>query len=302
MTKEELLEGLSKCKSIADAYRLIGEDPSRNGIYLKNKLNSILNPLGMNADMFSKVNICRTRYEANPSYCLYCGKKIEYERRGAKFCNQSCANSYNNIKRGPRTEEEKQKISESIKRGIKEHRYVLRNQYSIYEYGENRERKPKETLRICIICGKEFLGYTKTCSPECLHQSRVNAGKNGIEISKNKGTWKSWQSRNITSYAEKFWKQVLDNNNISYTREFFFDKKYFLDFMIVKNGKIVDLEIDGHQHNYDDRREHDIERDQYLKDKGVFVYRVSWNCLNNEKGSEKMKQKIDSFIEWYKGI
>lgn len=303
MTNEELLQGLSNCKSIADVYRLVGLNLSENGSSLKKKLNLILSPLGMSADMFSKSNICRTRYEANPSHCLYCGKKIEFERRGGKFCNSSCAASYNNLKRGSMNEETKKKISDTIKRGIEEHRYVLKNQYGVYEYGHGDDkRESRKIQRVCPVCGKEFIGYTKTCSPECLHQSRINAGKNGIEISKNRGTWKPWQSRNITSYAEKFWKEVLDNNLIPYTREFFFDKKYFLDFMIVKNGKIIDLEIDGHQHNYKDRKEHDQERDEYLKEHNVQVYRISWNCLNTDIGKENMKHKIDSFLEFYNNL
>lgn len=36
------------------------------------------------------------RYLDNPSICLNCNKIIPYERRYNKFCNQSCAASYNN--------------------------------------------------------------------------------------------------------------------------------------------------------------------------------------------------------------
>lgn len=67
---------------------------------------------------------------------------------------------------------------------------------------------------------------------------------------------------------------VLDNNNISYTREDFSTKKYFLDFLIEKNGKKIDLEIDGKQHKYEDRKDHDKERDEYLTGLGYIVYRV----------------------------
>ena len=65
-------------------------------------------------------------------------------------------------------------------------------------------------------------------------------------------------TRNISSFAEKFWERVLDNNGISYTREFRF-VKYFLDFKIEVGNIVLDLEIDGHQHIY--RVEHDKQRD-----------------------------------------
>lgn len=38
----------------------------------------------------------REKYEADPKFCPFCGEKIAYERRFAKFCNSSCSASYNN--------------------------------------------------------------------------------------------------------------------------------------------------------------------------------------------------------------
>jgi hypothetical protein len=35
-------------------------------------------------------------YNKNPSKCRYCGKTFPYEKRTNKFCNQSCAASFNN--------------------------------------------------------------------------------------------------------------------------------------------------------------------------------------------------------------
>jgi predicted Zn-ribbon and HTH transcriptional regulator len=36
------------------------------------------------------------RYVENPKYCAECGQLFPYEKRYNKFCNQSCAASYNN--------------------------------------------------------------------------------------------------------------------------------------------------------------------------------------------------------------
>lgn len=335
MSNDDLKEKLIKCNNLGDVYRLLGIDDYQhhNGEYLKLKANSILIPLGFNLQMFTKENIVRRRYEENPKYCLECGTIIPYERRGAKFCNSSCAAKYNNKNR-KLSDYTKEKISKSLKTGYDNHKYTLQNQYCKIEYLENKENliikriykdgtikyidplkpekrknnknkilyKQKDIKRFCTICGKEFYGHTKTCSPECLQQSRINGGKNGIKSGKERGTWKSWQTRNITSYPEKFWIEVLDNNNIPYTREFFYDKKYFLDFMIIKNGKILDLEIDGHQHYSEERIHHDKERDEYLTNHHVIVYRIPWNCINSENGSKRMKEKIDNFLEFYNNL
>lgn len=126
--------------------------------------------------------------------------------------------------------------------------------------------------------------------------------KDRIQERINNGTFSGWQSRNITSYPEQFWISVLDNNNISYVREDFTTKKYFLDFLIEKNGKKLDLEIDGKQHKYEDRKEHDLERDEYLKSLGYIVYRIEWNSINNQKGKDLMKEKINNFLEFYNNL
>jgi hypothetical protein len=38
----------------------------------------------------------RENYEDHPKFCLFCGEKIPFENRRGKFCNKSCAASYNN--------------------------------------------------------------------------------------------------------------------------------------------------------------------------------------------------------------
>lgn len=224
--------------------------------------------------------------------CLYCGK----ETHNQKFCSQSCAASYNNKRRGTRTSETKQKISQSLKLNAKQRGNILR------------EQKDSKYFRICICCGKEFerqrltngrLSASKTCSEECHYKLKHINGKNSYELIKSEGRFQGWKTRNITSYPENFWIKVLDNNNIQFERELFFDNKYFLDFVIYKNDVIIDLEIDGKQHDYPDRKQHDIERDKYLTEHNVIVYRISWNSINTDKGKSLMQEKIKSFIDFY---
>lgn len=120
----------------------------------------------------------------------------------------------------------------------------------------------------------------------------------------NNGTFNGWKSRNVKSYAEIFWEKVLNNNNIEFEREVPVKKdnninNYFLDFKIVSGEKILDLEIDGKQHLYEERAKSDEVRDNYLRSLNYIVYRISWNEINTESGKLAMKKKIDDFLDFY---
>jgi very-short-patch-repair endonuclease len=208
--------------------------------------------------------------------CPKCGQEFEIDcsetvvKNGKyrKFCSRQCANSRSY------SDETKNKISISLKKASK--------------------------MKVCPICGKQFSGRRKTCSDECL---RVIQQENGRKLTRQtivNGTHKGWQSRNITSYAEKFWMSVLDNNNINYQREFHVGN-YFLDFFIETNGKKIDLEIDGKQHEF--RIEHDKIRDSFIEAQGFVVYRIKWNKMDGSKNlSDLTKQKIDDFLKFYKEL
>ena len=223
-------------------------------------------------------------------YCLNCGKEIE---RRKKFCNNSCAAKYNNKQRVVSIEQ-KEKVSET-----------LRKKFNSTAAGHYEQKENKHIFlyeKICPVCEKEFYTKdkrTKYCSLKCVHKSsEVNEKirQSQLKLVEN-GEHKGWQSRNITSYPEKYWKDVLDNNGIEYVREDFTTKKYFLDFLIEKNGKKIDLEIDGKQHQ--ERKEHDKERDKYLTNLGYTVYRINWNRVNYDKGQQQMQTKINDFLQFY---
>ena len=96
--------------------------------------------------------------------------------------------------------------------------------------------------------------------------------------------------------------KILDNYKISYIREDNTNGKYFLDFFIKKNNKLIDLEIDGKQHRYEDIKIHDQERDEDLKMKGYIIYRIPWNTINTNDGKERMTKKIEDFILFYNSL
>lgn len=299
MTKEEIVSILTNATSKANALKLLGyQVDSMSGTKAQSILDMYCEKVGIDSKMISinekrkrRSHLKRIEFESNPPHCLECGKEISWERRGAKFCNSSCAAKYNNTRR-ILSDETKEKISSSL--------------HTHFE-----KCSTKSVSRICIVCGKEFepeinekgqRSGSKACSDECKRELKSRAGKRAIMKCKEKGTWKPWQSRNIISYAEKFWTKVLENNSIIYQRELHLDR-YFLDFYIEKNGQKIDLEIDGHQHfDENGRLEHDMIRDEFVRSKGITVYRIRWNNIKSQKGKEDMRRKIEKFVEFYNSL
>lgn len=158
----------------------------------------------------------------------------------------------------------------------------------------------------CEQCGKvmtEYYGSGRFCCRSCsnkytaLHQSSEAKAKKLKKLKKASG----WLTRrNQESYAEAFWRKVLENNQIPFEQEYKVNKPgpgcYFLDFLLPGN---VDLEIDGHQHYEQSRKEHDKRRDEYLTSQGYIVYRIKYV---NPKNSLRVKEDIDRFLEWYHSI
>lgn len=198
-------------------------------------------------------------------YCLQCNKEI---KKGKKFCNPSCAAKYNNRHRVV-SEQQKEKVRQTLRNKLNKNdgEYIIGNSKPYFLY-----------KKICPICNNEFLGKKKQkyCSPKCAQNSPEVKQKIREKVQEriDNGTFSGWKTRNIKSYAEIFWENVLDNNRINYIREDFSTKKYFLDFFLNSKSEKIDLEIDGKQHTYEERVQHDIERDEYLQSKGYIVYRI----------------------------
>lgn len=271
-------------------------------------------------------------YNKNPKKCLNCGNALKYEEKHKKFCNSSCAAKYNNEKRVlsnetkelirskligiPQSEERKEKTSKekngSWKGGISKN-------YMDKQSGHVRKKrinKVVEYVRDCVICGRELvlekttggaISKATTCSSECRTTLKSKNQKFVIERLISDGKHKGWEKRNIISYPEKFFIDVLNNNNIKFEHNYPVKQSslginngynFFLDFFI--EDKKIDLEIDGQQHS--SRQQHDIERDSLLTNCGYFVYRINWKSIKSENGKEYIKNEINKFLEFYKNI
>lgn len=226
--------------------------------------------------------------------CPTCGK--DFITVNGKFCSRYCSAHYSGNKARTRTEESKKKTSETLK--------------NFYD-----KRGRKRDIKKCSTCGRSIsilnkTGFCQTCLRTTDEGRKLISKASKLAVTKliAEGKHKGWITRNITSYAEKFWIKVLDNNNIQYQREFtarYGEKageRYFLDFYIEKNGHKIDLEIDGKQHSYQERLESDILRDERLTNLGYKVYRIKWNEISSEDGKLLMKSKIDNFIKWYHNL
>ena len=165
---------------------------------------------------------------------------------------------------------------------------------------------------ICVKCDSEFIAkhsMQTVCSRECHRKHKTIEqnlkSSNSMKTRVENGTHVGWQSRKVRSYAEKFFETVLVNNEIKFDTEYKIKKRdlgfedssnYFLDFYLTDFN--VDLEIDGKQHEYPDRKESDKIRDEALNKFGIKVYRIKWKNPNNESNKEYIKNEIEKFLKF----
>lgn len=135
--KKEVFERLDGFTSKNQAHEYFGISDNKQGSeYLKQIALSV----GFD------LSIYKERRKKPIRYCKQCGKEIT-SKWGKDFCCSSCANSYNNRKRG---KESYKKLGQNFvkKELLKEKRY-------------------------CIICGKELKGcQTKYCSVSCRNRNK----------------------------------------------------------------------------------------------------------------------------------
>ena len=97
------------------------------------------------------------------------------------------------------------------------------------------------------------------------------------------------------SYPEKYFREWLEKENISFEQEYQF-KLYSFDFLI--DGRI-DLEIDGDQHILDERiKDHDKKRDKITTDNGYLVKRIVWSEYKRLSEIEQVEflQNLKQFL------
>lgn len=119
-------------------YALLDSKKSMQEVYeefdLKYTPNNSLDLKILAEEVGFDLSIYKERQSKPKKYCLQCGKELTGSQN--KFCSNSCAATYNNLRRNPRTEESKKRTSDSIKL-----------------YYDNVGRKSKNGKQ-CKICGE----------------------------------------------------------------------------------------------------------------------------------------------------
>ena len=165
----------------------------------------------------------------------------------------------------------------------------------------------KNKSGFCAQCYKQNNKHRYT------KEERIELSKRAKKLMRD-GKIKPCQSRNKLSYPEKFFKKVLELNGIMFEGPNFAVKQedigvsgclpsscYFLDFKIGN----IDLEIDGKQHEYSDRKLYDKKRDYYLTKAGYIVYRIKWRSINTIEGKFYIRseiKKLFSFLRAHSSI
>jgi very-short-patch-repair endonuclease/endogenous inhibitor of DNA gyrase (YacG/DUF329 family) len=239
----------------------------------------------------SKRNRERKKYDILEKVCPQCGKifRTKNDDKEKTTCSTKCSNIYFIDKREPT---EKTKTINCIECG---HLGLVHINASNAYQCENcinlkfkcatcdviMKRKNKSKYGKCKKCFLKDPAFKQKCK-----ESQENAIK--------KGNHKGWMSRKKISYPEKFFMEVLKNNNIEYTHELKVGR-YFIDFAI---GNIA-LEIDGSQHLREERIIKDKEKDKFLNDEGWIVHRIAWKSINTQNGKKYIKDKIENFLKIY---
>jgi len=285
--EKEITLNVEKFKHIVCNSNGIGEICRKYNFPDNGKSRNIVKNYIIQYNLSVKYNYPR-KYQIIEKHCGFCQQKFQTllgHPKEKKTCSHKCANK---MFAKPLNENQKEKISNGIEK-------------------INKRIAEIKIRKICNVCSIDFFSQSKNqkyCSNKCSANSRKNDidyRKKLSELAKQRvinGTHNGWNSRKIISYPEQFFMGVLMNNNISYQH----NKpvgKYFIDFAIVE--KKIALEIDGKQHQYENRKKSDEIKDKFLTENGWKVYRISWKSINNELGKLYIKDEINKFLEVYNG-
>lgn len=114
-------------------------------------------------------------YNINPNQCAYCHSSFEYQNRNKRFCNNSCAASFNNNNRSP---EIHRKQSASLLKTLDRLNRTIRSQYPY----------TKVTFAECKSCTKIFRRAVGKlyCSELCKLHAGVKIYRRACKFSMSK--------------------------------------------------------------------------------------------------------------------
>lgn len=221
--------------------------------------------------------------------CANCGKKCGL---GALHCI-SCSNKINPRHKIPHTKETKEKISKILKE----------KGYTAWNKGKKMNKPPHNKLPTkivyCKCCGlafevninsdaKYYKGHyqkilktknnpvKKKEVKDKIRKSLLQTYKNHPEILENRKPCGINQYSNSYTSIEKKIRDVLSSLKIYFIHNYKIGR-FFVDFLIFEN---VIIECDGNYWHKD--KDKDYRRDQYLMDRGYYIFRLSEDRINKE--------------------
>lgn len=279
------------------------------------KIKKIISEYEIDTSHFTQVGGYASKYEKITKVCPICENSfitLKGHKDEKTTCSRACSNRYfQHGENNPNYDDSKAKEKyDKVSKTLNEY-FKTKSDKEGLEYNKE-PNLPRQYKHICIFCKEEYYSKKKQqkfCSPKCQHTSpkteeNINKIKKAVQERITNGKHSGWQSRNITSYPEKFFMEVLQNNNISYIHNYKIKQadlglnnsyNYFIDFYLRKTN--ICLEIDGKQHL--ERKEHDQIRDEYLTKAGYKVYRIPWKSINTISGKEYIKEEISNFLNYY---
>lgn len=247
MTNDEKIKIIESSKSKTDAKNKLGFHS--NGVGSKKLLNLCVE-LGISINYWDVVK------EKKFSNCLLCGNEIEHYK---KFCNNSCSAKHNNSLRTGVSEEQKLKVSETLKNKYKNGEITNANKGKKLNYRKGPHKgkfiKKEFTDKNCSVCGIEFRakGYPSkarnTCSNEC-KVSKTTGRKYLNGSRKNIEYFNKWVKENVN--LESSWElrvaERLDELNIEWVRPKYLkwvdstntERLYYPDFYLPKYSLYLD--------------------------------------------------------------
>lgn len=166
---------------------------------------------------------------------------------------------------------------------------------------ENISQKLKSSLKECEACKTLFHPKDKNhkaCSIACSGKTRIitQEAKESIRTKMQAHAHRryaagdeglGWKRRGGSSYPERYFETCFADLN--FTRELRVGR-WYIDFAFY--DKMLAVEIDGRQHNDEDRKAKDCIKDAFLQSKGWKIIRIKWRSPNTDAGKAYLMSMI----------
>lgn len=220
--------------------------------------------------------------------CETCGAQMKQVYGEGRFCKAACARAFSSAQITDAGKERRNAALVAPETRAKIAAYQRENPrvwtddqrkaMSIMQ----KERMANPALRAQL--SRAMKAHLDSLSPEERAMKNANT-REGMMKAIAEGRHKGWRSRNVLSYPEKVWSEKLAKAGLQFETNKPVGKLkldgsqycYFLDFVLTnERGELLDLEIDGKQHQYEERRASDEVRDAYLTSLGYTIVRAPW--------------------------